>query len=587
MKKISENYEVAVIGGGIAGICAAVASARHGAKTVLIHNRPVLGGNASSEIKMHICGADRHARRPDARETGILEEMLLKNRQRNNADSFYIFDTIMWETCRFQENLTLHLNTHIDKVNCTDNSISSVSGIILTSETYIDIYADLFVDATGDGTVGALAGAEFMYGREDKSVFNEPDAPDVSDSCTMGNTIMFTARDMGKPVPFVKPDWAYTYTEEDLKCRNHSALECGYWWVELGGTNMHTIYDAEQIRDELMKSIFGVWDHIKNGGDHGADNYELEWFNMLPGKRESRRFVGDYVLTENDLVNAVRFEDAVAYGGWAIDNHIVGGITAQSEQPTKYIELDDVYTIPYRSLVSRNIKNLFISGRAFSTSHLAFASTRVMATCGVAGQAIGTAAAICIKKGLLPKGLYRHIDELQQQLLKDDCYIPGVSNKDNDDMARTAEVFASSEKKGYEAVNVINGVSRKVFDKPNMYLSEGISEHGEFVELKFKKDIIVREVHLKFDSNLSKELTLSTSAWVMGREEKTLPSSLVKDYDIIYYKDGKEVYRNEQRNNIQRFNIIKSDNIVCNTIKVVCYSTYGDDMIRIFEVRVY
>ncbi len=587
MRKVKQEFDVAVIGGGLAGVCAAVASARHGAKTVLIQNRPVLGGNASSEVKMHICGADKHAQRPDARETGILEEVLLKNRQRNHCHSFHILDMILWETCRFQENLTLHLNTHIDHVVCENGHIQSVSGVTQTSETALTISAKLFIDATGDGTVGALAGAEYMYGREDQSAFGEEDAPTVADHCTMGSSIMFTARDMGHPVPFVKPEWANTYTEEDLKCRNHSALESGYWWIELGGNELNTIDDAEEIRDELMKAVFGIWDHIKNGGDHGADNYELEWFNMLPGKRESRRFKGDYVLTEQDLVESRRFEDAIAYGGWSIDNHVVGGINTQSAEPTKYIHLKDVYTIPYRSLVSCNIDNLFLSGRAFSTSHLAFASTRVMATCAVVGQAAGTAAADCIQKGILPRGMYDHIEELQQQLLKDDCYIPGVPNQDPDDKARSAKITASSEQKGFEAKKVVSGISRKVFEESNLYMSDGIAKDGEWVELNLESAMPVKEVHLKFDSNLSKELTPSINAYVQSCQEKTLPATLVKDYDVVYYQDGKEVARSEHRDNIQRFNVIPANGVVCDTVRVQCYATYGDQNIRIFEIRVY
>ena len=162
-----------------------------------------------------------------------------------------------------------------------------------------------------------------MVGREAKTDFNEPDAQDVADNQTMGNSIYWRARDVGHPVPFEKPDWAYTYTEEDLALRPHPGdrFKVGFWWVEVGGDVDNTISDNESIRDELWKIAYGLWDHVKNGGDHGADNYVLDHVGLLPGKRESRRIVGDYILREQDLLTQHHFDDAIAYGGWTMDLH--------------------------------------------------------------------------------------------------------------------------------------------------------------------------------------------------------------------------------------------------------------------------
>ena len=562
MKTVTKDYDVIVVGGGLSGMCAAISSARGGAKTALVHDRPVLGGNASSEIRMHVCGADRHSARANARETGILEELLLKNKSINDKDhySWPIFDTCTWEICRFQDGLDLYLNTRFDTVKMDGDSIKSITALGLTNETYYTFSAPLFIDATGDGMLGAFAGAEFMYGREDKSTFLEEDGVEKADKYTMGNSLMFYATDVGEPIKFTKPDWAYTYTEKDLNARPHDDVSSGYWWIELGGKDLHTIYDSEELRDELMKTVYGVWDHIKNGGDHGAENYKLEWVGALPGKRESRRLLGDYVLCENDLLEAKPFDDAVAYGGWSMDCHVIEGFRSTENEPTKYIHFKDVYPIPYRSLYSKNIKNLFLAGRAISASHLAFASTRVMGTTSVCGQAVGTAAAIATKKGVLPRDVANHMHELQQQLLKDDCFIPNFKNEDKLDFALGAKVTASSQKCGFEAKNITNGVARTVGDNSNMYCSEGIAEGGESVTLDFGKEVALNQLHIKFDSNLSQEIEISMNNWVTSRQEKGLPSSLVKDYKVELNKGGEVVKTIDKKDNIFRFNKIRCIN---------------------------
>ncbi len=589
MKTFEKTYDVVVVGGGLSGMCAAIASARGGAKTALIQDRPVLGGNASSEIRMHICGADRHAARANARETGILEEILLKNKSINDKDNYSwpVFDMCMWEICRFQENLDLYLNTAFTSVKMNGNSIESICAKGLTNETYYTFFAPLFIDATGDGSLGAMSGAEFMYGREDKSAFLEEDGVDVADPYTMGNSVMFYAVDTGAPVKFTKPDWAYSYTEADLNNRPHDNISSGYWWIELGGKTLHTIYDAEELRDELFKTVYGIWDHIKNGGDHGAENYKLEWVGTLPGKRESRRLVGDYVLKEQDLMNAKEFDDAVAYGGWSMDCHVIEGFLSTEDEPTKYIHFDDVYPIPYRALYSKNVENLFLGGRAISASHLAFASTRVMGTTSVCGQAVGTAAAIACKKGIMPREVNEYISEVQQLLLKDDCFIPNFKNEDVCDFALGKKVTATSERKGFEAVNVTNGVARTVKENSNMYCSNGISENGESITIDFEKCVDLKELHIKFDSNLSREIEISLNSWVTSRQEKGLPSTLVKDYKVELLNNGEIVKTIEKCDNIFRFNKLNFETVCCDSVKITCFNTYGNEDIRIFEVRAY
>ncbi len=584
---IRKQYDIVIVGGGISGVCAAMAAARHGASTALVHNRPVLGGNASSEIRMHICGADCHGKRPNARETGILEEILLENKNRNPQWSFSIFDTILWEKCHFEKNLDLYLNTHMTEVTVEDKVIKKIKAIQLTTEKIFELEASLFTDATGDGTLAYLAGAEYMSGREGRDVFDETHAPEQSDQVTMGNTLLFRAIDTGNPVPFQKPYWANTYNEEELKLRDHGEITYGYWWIELGGEELHTVSDGEEIRDELLKALYGVWDHIKNKGDHKADNYVLDWVGFLPGKRESRRIKGDYILKEQDLIGGRIFDDAIAYGGWPMDMHVAGGLRAKLE-PTDYIHLDKLYTIPYKSLYAKDIHNLMLAGRIISASHMAFGSTRVMGTCAVIGQAAGTAGALAIAKGIRPSAVSTHISELQQLLLRDDCYIPGLNNEDKRDLASKALIHCSSAVENGRCNHVINGISRSTPDSTNCWISEEITDEGAWLSLTFPEPIQLSALHIKFDSDLSREISISMSERVQKHQIPGPPTTLVKNYQLIFYKEDKQVYSEQIIDNYLRFKVHQLHApIVCDKIMVKVTETYGDSHARVYEVRVY
>ncbi|EHI60848.1 MAG: FAD-dependent oxidoreductase [Hungatella hathewayi] len=587
---IEKDYDLVVVGGGMAGLCGAIAAARRGARTALVHNRPVLGGNASSEIRMHICGADYHMSRKNARETGILEEILLENKRRNPEMTYPIFDTVLWEKASFQENLDLYLNTHMTDVICEEDKIQAIFAEQMTTEKRWKFTGRLFMDSTGDGTLGAMAGADYELGREGRDKYGESLAPEQGDSCTMGSSLMFQARDMGHPVKFVKPFWANTYTEEQLKFREHSDVTSGYWWIELGGGNYRIIEDAEVLRDELLKAVYGMWDHIKNQGDHGAENMELEWVGFLPGKRESRRLMGDYVLTEYDCLGKTDFPDTVAYGGWPMDIHTVEGFLNEDDNPTVWNEVNGIYRIPYRCLYSRNIKNLFLGGRAISCSHAAFSSTRVMATCAVAGQAAGTAAALAIQNGCMPAELMKDIKHLQQELLKDDCYLPGVKNEDESDLARGVEVSASSSIPGCPPKAVINGVARGAVgcgeEQENCWRAP-IAEHP-VLELKSHTPIPVTQLRLILDSNLSREITPSINREVLSRQEFQPPSELIKTYQVDCLLKGTSVKHIHQESMGQRLQILDFEApVLCDTVRIQADSTYGSGLAGIFEVRIY
>ncbi|MGQ9632546.1 MAG: FAD-dependent oxidoreductase [bacterium] len=580
------SADVVVVGGGMSGVCASIAAARNGSSVVLIQDRPVLGGNASSEVRMHIVGADAsgHRRGLDSRESGIIEEIRLEEAVKNPQRSASIFDLILWEWVTREPNITLLLNTHCYGVEMESHSrIAKVLASRYSTEDYFTISGKVFMDCSGDGRLGVEAGADYRMGRESRDEYGESLAPPKADSYVLGSTLLFITRKMDHPVPFIAPDWIKRFPScDDLPHRPHSDYEYGYWWVEWGGTR-DTIKDNELIRDELLKIALGIWDHIKNQGDHGAENWALDWVGFLPGKRESRRFLGDHVLTQSDLQNAVLFEDRVAYGGWPIDLHPPEGIYS-SEPPCAQHHLENLYSIPLRCLYSRNVENMFMAGRNISATHVAFASTRVMATCAVMGQAAGTAAALCARHGITPRELVRDgIADLQQILLKDDAYIIDLANSDPNDLARGAKVKASSETECHEAVKVINGVSRSTKDDSNMWASDPKAGLPAWIELDLGAPRKVREIHLTFDTNLSQPLTLSHSDAFTARMVRGPQPQTVRDYTIS--AGSKEIVKatgNYQRKAIHRFDPIETQ-----TIRLNVQATNGAPSARVFEIRVY
>lgn len=606
-------HDLIVVGGGIAGICAAIAAAREGINTAVVQNRPVFGGTASSEIRMHIVGANCHSSKPDLRETGILEELLLENKRRNPYASFPVFDMIMWEKVHMEENITSYLNTNMDDIIMENGRIKGIVCHQNSTETEFVLYGKLFIDATGHGTLGVMAGASSRMGSEARAEFQEPTAPERANCDTMGNTIMFLAADRGEPVHYEKPIWANTYTEEDLKYRPHadkicaqadgggivipeegknqlpefSNMDAGYWWIELGGDYDNIIEQGEEIRDELLKCVYGVWDHIKNQGDHGAENYDLDWVGMVPGYRESRRLEGDYILNENDVRANRIFEDAVAYGGWPMDVHVPGGLRDLNSYGSKVYNFEGCYTIPYRCYYSRDIENLMMAGRDISTSKMAFSSTRVMGTCAVGGQAVGTAAALALRYGCTPKQIgQRHIHELQQELMKNDCFIPGFANDDEADLARKAVISASSQAENCSAQNVVNGISRNCGGRMNCWRSAPLEE-PQTLTLKLMERSPVHQVRLTFDTDLSHEIQPSMIKNVRDRQVKGLPEVLVKDYSVELLLNGTVVCMKEIENNGQRLNRLDFDGVESDEVRISVKSAHGCGYAAVFEVRIY
>lgn len=451
-KKEIITKDLIVVGGGIPGICAAIQAARLGITVALVNNRGYLGGNASAEVRVNINGADGSQEfNLNARVGGILNEIIIENLHRNPEGNSFIFDALLNEFVGNEPNIEVFLNTNVDEVNVDDNhtSIVNVIGSQQNSEKCFAFCGRCYVDNTGDGTVGYLAGAEFRAGREAKAEFDERIAPEKADECVLPSTVTYRAKDMGKPIAYQRPAFALDLTKTDI-LSYREIPEKGFmysaWYYEVGGS-LNQITDNEKIMEIHRSLVYGIWDYIKNSGKYASQNYDLEYVAPIPGKRESRRLVGDYLLTEKDIVNQKDFEDTVGFGGWSIDLHAVDGFFSK-EIVNKHIFLNGIYQIPYRTGYSKNINNLFMAGRCMSTTHVAFGSTRVMGTLATLGQAVGAAAFLCKKYDTTPRGIYEsHIKELQQILLQYDQFIVGVKMQNDKNLMQRAKISASSVRK--------------------------------------------------------------------------------------------------------------------------------------------
>lgn len=445
------STDFVVVGGGISGVCAAITAARQGMKVVLIQDRPVLGGNGSSEIRLWMLGATSHMGNNNrwAREGGVIDEIMVENTYRNPEGNPIIFDTVMLDKVMSEENITLLLNTCVYEVEKSTNKIiKSVRGFCSQNSTMYEVAAPLFCDASGDGLVGFLSGAPYRMGAESREEFGEKFAPAEDYGELLGHSLYFYTKDVGQPVRYVAPSYALDVTKTVPRFRSFNAREhgCKLWWVEYGG-NLDTVHDTEQIKWELWKVIYGAWDYIKNSGKYPeAENLTLEWVGCIPGKRESRRFEGDYMLVQQDIIEQRFHEDAVSYGGWSIDLHPAAGVFGEESACNQW-HSKGIYQIPYRCLYSKGIDNLFLAGRIISVSHVAFGSTRVMTTSAHSAQAVGVAAAICRNENLSPREIYSkgRIVELQRNLSRMGQYIPQIAINDAENLVTKATLSASSE----------------------------------------------------------------------------------------------------------------------------------------------
>ena len=443
--------DLVVVGGGMAGCCAAITAARAGLRVALVQDRPVLGGNASSEVRLWILGATAHMGTNNrwAREGGVCGELMVENCYRNPGGNPLIFDALLLEWVVREDSIQLFLNTAVDAAEkSAPDRISAATAYCSQNQTRYRFEAPQFMDASGDGVLAFAAGAAFRQGAETKEEFEEAFAPDREFGNLLGQTIYFYSKDAGRSVPFVAPDFALQDIKQIPRYSKIGAHTqgCHLWWFEYGGRH-DPIHDTEAIKWELWRVVYGVWNHIKNSGQHPeAENLTLEWVGTVPGKRESRRFEGDYIMRQQDIVERRRFDDAIAHGGWSVDLHPADGVYA-NRAGSHHLYGAAPYTIPLRSTYSAYIRNCFTVGRILSASHVAFGTTRVMGTCSVIAQGAATAAVLCHERGCDPTDLQHDdgaVTEIQRRLMRIGQHIPGLNLAEAEDFARQAQVSASS-----------------------------------------------------------------------------------------------------------------------------------------------
>lgn len=583
MKTVNHQADFCVVGGGLAGLCAALGAARHGARTVLVHDRPVLGGNASSEIRVPVQGAFGSWDR-SVRETGIIEEIMLETLYRNPSGNWQMWDAVLHGLASFQENLTLLLNCSCAEVNASTGKVRSLRAWQSNTQTWHEVAADYFADCSGDSILSSFCGAEMREGREARSEFNESIAPDTANRTKMGMSIMFVWRDMGRSQKFVPPTWIHAYPTEEsapyhsLKVNLTPRNGVNAFFVELGGMD-DTVHDTERLRDELLKMGLGLVDHYKNHGDHAAENLALDWFGFLPGKRESLRYVGDHVLTQNDVQQPNAFPDMVAYGGWPLDDHDSMGSHRKGNFTHDWYNVNCPYGIPYRSLYSRNVGNLFMAGRNISATHLALCSTRVMATCAVMGQAVGTAAALAVKYGCSPREVGEHISELQDLLQEDDCWLPGRP-RPIPAISRAAQLNASTG----DPETLRDGYDRQDEDQGRSNAWQ--AECGAWAEYRFAGPTRIKSSRLVFNSNLKRQWANMPLWYPRDGWDIRPPETLVKSFCLkAEMPDGTWAEIASVDENYQRL-VRLPLNIETSAIRLVINGSWGKPAPEVFAWEV-
>lgn len=422
-------YDFVVVGGGVAGMCAAVTASRLGCKVALINDRAILGGNNSSEIRVHLGGRI---------ETGTYQELgnLIKefgsHREGNAKPKGYYEDEKKMKFVSEEKNLDLFLNYRVLSVTKKGTNVESVMAKHIETGKEIIFRGTNFADCTGDGTVGFLAGADFMMGRESRAEFGESLAPEVADKMTMGASVQWYSKKDDKKSKFPSFKYGVTFTEQ-----NAERVEMGEWQWETG-MNLDQIKDFERVRDYGLMVIFSNWSFLKNEmkNNSGYDNRSLDWVAYIAGKRESRRLLGDYILKEDDMTKNVFHEDASATTTWTIDLHFPDPENStkfpgnEFKSEARHLALYP-YGIPYRCFYSRNVNNLFMAGRNISVTHVALGTTRVMRTTGMIGEVVGMAASLAKKFDATPREVYQyHLSDLKK-LMEEGAGKKGLPNNQN------------------------------------------------------------------------------------------------------------------------------------------------------------
>lgn len=395
------EYDLVVVGGGISGICAAIAAARNGVKVALIQDRPILGGNNSSEVRVVMGGAKTNPKYPNVGKIMREVEPAAAVGEIEPAAAFE--DDKKEDLVRAEKNISLFLNYHVNEVEAEDGKIKAVIGENIVTGERLRFGGRWFADCTGDGCIGYLAGADFA----------------MTTKGHMGPSNCCRVRDTGKPTRFPRCPWAYDLSNKPFPGRTGDKLRIGEWFWE-SGFYYHPMKGGERAVDNNFRALYGAWDCLKNV-DKKYPNYELEWVAYIGGARESRRLLGDVILTEEDLLTGHEFDDGCVPTGWTIDLHLPDPRYKKGFEGDEFISCARFgrykmpYYVPYRCFYSRNISNLFMAGRDISVTHEALGTVRVMRTCGLMGEVVGMAASVCKRYDTDPRGVYeKHLDELKK-----------------------------------------------------------------------------------------------------------------------------------------------------------------------------
>lgn len=579
IKDVELSADIVVAGGGLSGVCAAVSAARHGATVILVQDRPVLGGNASSEVRMGIVGAkgDQNA------EAGLLEEMQMRNFRFNPLLRYTLWDDAIYSTVVMEPNIKLLLNTSVEDVVMDGDRIAAVKAWNINAYTRYLIKGTIFADCTGDGIL-RLSGAKYRHGRELPSEFDETFLDEGGDAKTMGNSILLQLRKTDEDHPFTAPEWAYHFTDDDFNYDKPKSTIPGvkfnykkpypkdnnFWWIEFGG-NLNTIFDANDIQYELKRIAYGVWEYMKNNPDGRCKNYDLDWIGSLPGKRESTRYIGPHILTQNDVMSGGHFPDVIAYGGWTLDNHHPDAFHRKGIFSVEHTT-PERFGIPFDCLYSVNVPNLMFAGRDISATHMGLSSTRVMSTCALLGQAAGTGAALAIKYGTTPAGVRKdHIAELQDMLEDDDSMLPYRWRKPSE-LTMSATTADSN-------LPLRNGIDRKWDGEDNgVWVAPG----DESIVYSWKKPVELIGVRIIFDSDF-KYRSKRMRKLEATTERVEMPKMMAKGFKVEAKVKNEWITLYEDTDNYLRLRHIKFDEPVkAKELRLVVTSTWGAEQAHIF-----
>ena len=405
----TRSYDYVVVGGGIAGTAAAITASRLGAETALIQDRPVLGGNNSSEVRVHALGGILLEPYPKLGQ--VVKEISAHNLP-NAAPAQAYMDEQILRTARAEDRLDLYLEAHAVDLEMDGSRIESVTARHTRSSREMKFSAPLFADCTGDGTLGYLAGADYRMGREGRNQTGESMAPKQPDDMTMGCSTLWNSREANEPVDFPELPWALQFDGDTARVQTKAD------WKWEAGYNRNMITEFEHVRDYLLRAVYGNWAYLKNNrGDFS--HRRLNWVAYVAGKRESRRLLGDVILNQLDIENAKDYPDACVSATWGIDLHHPAPRNAKNFPEPFWAAnrhpRQKPYPIPYRCLYSRNVNNMFMAGRDISVTHVALGTVRVMRTCGMMGEVVGMAASVGARDGLTPRAIYSaRLDELKE-----------------------------------------------------------------------------------------------------------------------------------------------------------------------------